>query len=196
VDPDAANSLLDSAGWTERDGEGYRVKNGERLSLKFPVSTNQSIPAEQSLFEQIQATTKAVGFEVTLQPMDLSSWYGALGANEYDLVSAPYTKVGPDVLRILFHSDSITPAPSGYFANHSQVSDPEVDSLLTEASQVSDPAQRADLYEQVQQKILAGFYVLPLYDQQNHFLVGDAVNDLRATPTVSTPTFYDVWLSR
>jgi peptide/nickel transport system substrate-binding protein len=184
------------AGWAERDGDGYRVKDGERLSLDFPVSTNQSIPAEQSLFEQIQATVKAAGFEVNLQPMDLSSWYGALGANEYDLVSAPYTKVGPDVLRILFHSASITPAPSGYFANHSQVNDPEIDALLTEASEVSDPDQRAALYDQVQQKILAGFYVLPLYDQQNHFLVGSAVHGLRAMPTVSTPTFYDAWLTR
>jgi peptide/nickel transport system substrate-binding protein len=196
VDLDEANALLDEAGWTERDAEGYRMKDGERLSLDFPVSTNQSIPAEQSLFEQIQATVKAAGFEVNLKPLDLSSWYGALFVNEYDLVSAPYTKVGPDVLRILFHSDSIIPAPSGYFANLSQLSDPEVDVLLTEASEVSDPQERADLYQQVQQKILGGFYVLPLYDQQNHFLVGDAVNGLRAMPTVSTPTFYDVWLSR
>ncbi len=196
IDLDEANSLLDEAGWTERDAEGYRVKNGERLSLDFPVSTNQSIPAEQSLFEQIQAKVKDAGFEVTLKPMDLSSWYGALAVNEYNLVSAPYTKVGPDVLRILFHSDSIVPAPSGYFANLSQLNDPEVDALLTEASEVSEPAQRADLYDQVQQKILSGFYLLPLYDQQNHFLVGGAVNGLRAMPTVSTPTFYDVWLTR
>jgi len=196
VDLDAANSLLDDAGWTERDSAGYRVKGGERLTLDFPVSTNQSIPAEVSLFEQIQATTKAAGFEVILHPMDLSSWYGALAVNEYDLVSAPYTKVGPDVLRILFHSDSIVPAPSGYFANLSQLSDPEVDQLLTEASQESEPQERADLYDQVQQKILGGFYVLPLCDQQNHFLVGNAVNGLRAMPTVSTPTFYDVWLTR
>jgi peptide/nickel transport system substrate-binding protein len=193
---DQANALLDEAGWTERDGDGYRVKDGMRLSLDFPVSTNQSIPAEQSLFEQIQAQVKAVGFEVNLQPMDLSSWYGALGENRYNLVSAPYTKVGPDVLRILYHSDSIIPAPSGYFANLSQLSDPEVDALLTEASQASDPEQRASLYEKVQHKILSGYYVLPLYDQQNHFLFGDAVNGLRAMPTVSTPTFYDVWLSR
>lgn len=196
VDLDEANSLLDDAGWTERDAEGYRVKGGERLTLDFPVSTNQSIPAEQSLFEQIQATTKAAGFEVLLHPLDLSSWYGALAVNEYDLVSAPYTKVGPDVLRILFHSDSIVPAPSGYFANLSQLNDPEVDELLTEASQVSEPQERAALYDQVQQKILSGFHVLPLYDQQNHFLVGSAVNGLRAMPTVSTPTFYDVWLTR
>ena len=195
VDPDAANALLDEAGWTERDGEGYRVKNGQRLSVDFPVSTNQSIPAEQSLFEQIQAAVKQVGFEVRLRPMDLSSWYSALIGNDYNLVSAPYTKVGPDVLRILYHSDSITPAPSGYFANLAQLNDPEVDALLTEASQVTDADARADLYAEVQELILSGFYALPLYDQQNHFLVGGNVSGLRAMPTVSTPTFYDAWLA-
>ncbi|TQL47766.1 peptide/nickel transport system substrate-binding protein [Homoserinimonas aerilata] len=196
VDLDAANTLLDEAGWTERDSDGYRVKDGQRLSLDFPISTNQSIPAEQSLFEQIQATTKLAGFEVTLHPLDLSSWYGMLFTNDYNLVSAPYTKVGPDVLRILYHSDAIVPAPSGYYANLAQLSDPELDRLLTEASEVSDPTLRGELYDQAQEIVLGGYYVLPLYDQQNHYLYGSAVNGLRALPTVFTPTFYDTWLSR
>jgi peptide/nickel transport system substrate-binding protein len=199
-DPDAAADLLDGAGWTDVDSEGYRVKDGVRLTVVFPVSTNQSIPAEQSLFEQIQATAKESGFDVQLTKLDLSSWYTALGSNAYDAVSAPYTKVGPDVLRILFHSDGITPAPSGYFANHSQLNDPELDSLLTEASQVStsggDSDERAALYEDAQDLILEGFYILPLYDQQNHFLLGSAVEGTRALPTVSTPAFYDTWLNR
>ena len=195
TDPDAANTLLDEAGWTERDSEGYRVKDGQRLSLQFPVSTNQSIPAEVSLFEQIQASEKNVGIEINLEPLDLSSWYGALFANEYDLVSAPYTKVGPDVLRIVYSSASIVPAPSGYFANLAQLSDPTLDQLLTQASEVSDPTERADLYAQAQEIILSGYYVLPLYDQQNHFLAGAKVSGLRAMPTVSTPTFYDAWLN-
>jgi peptide/nickel transport system substrate-binding protein len=195
TDLEKANELLDSAGWTQRDADGYRVKDGERLSLDFPVSTNQSIPAEQSLFEQIQATAKTAGFEVNLSLLDLSSWYGVLAANDYDLVSAPYTKVGPDVLRILYHSDGITPAPSGYFANLSQVSNPELDALLTDASRISDADERAALYEQAQKIILEGFHILPLYDQQNHFLLGTQVKDARALPTVSTPTFYDAWLS-
>ncbi|MET0886953.1 MAG: ABC transporter substrate-binding protein, partial [Mycetocola sp.] len=150
---------------------------------------------EQSLFEQIQATAKTAGFEVNLSQLDLSSWYGVLAENDYDLVSAPYTKVGPDVLRILYHSDGITPAPSGYFANLSQVSNPELDALLTEASEISDADERAGLYEQAQRIILEGFHILPLYDQQNHFLLGTQVKDARALPTVSTPTFYDTWLS-
>ena len=50
-DPAAARKLLDDAGWNETDSDGYRIKDGVRLSVEFPVSTNQSIPAEQSVFE-------------------------------------------------------------------------------------------------------------------------------------------------
>ncbi|MEF3403808.1 ABC transporter substrate-binding protein [Agromyces sp. CCNWLW203] len=194
-DLDRANELLDEAGWSERDADGYRVRDGARLTLRFPVSTNQSIPAEQSLFEQVQATAKAAGFEVVIELLDLSGWYGALAAHEYEIVSAPYTKVGPDVLRILYHSDSITPAPSGYFANLSQLNDPGVDALLAEAASTSDPEARAASYNEAQRLILGGYYLLPLYDQQNSFLMSTSVQGARALPTVSTPTFYDSWLA-
>ncbi|MFB0835908.1 ABC transporter substrate-binding protein [Arthrobacter halodurans] len=194
-DPESAARLLDEAGWDQRDPEGYRTKDGRRLTLAFPVSTNQSVPAEQSLFQQLQATAKATGFEVKLGLLDLSSWYGALAENEYDLVSAPYTKVGPDVLRILFHSDSTQPAPSGYFANHSQVTDPELDALLTEAGETTDQARREALYDQAQRLVLEGHYVLPLYDQQNHFLYGSRLNGVGATTSVASPTFHGAWLS-
>nr|WP_208020584.1 ABC transporter substrate-binding protein [Labedella phragmitis] len=194
-DIDEANDLLDEAGWSEKDADGVRMKDGERLTLTFPVSTNQSIPAEVSLFEQLQAGAKEAGFDVQLDLLDLASWYSALGANEYDLVSAPYTKVGPDVLRILYHSDGIVPAPSGYFANHSQIDDPAVDALLDEASATLDEADRAALYEEAQADVLEGYYILPLYDQQNHFLLSTSVHDARALGTVSTPSFAAAWLS-
>jgi peptide/nickel transport system substrate-binding protein len=193
TDPDAAGALLDAAGWTGRDDAGYRTKDGQRLTVRFPVSTNQSVAAEQSLFEQIQANTKAVGFDVVLTPMDLSAWYGALGAHEYEAVSAPYTKVGPDVLRILYHSDGTVPAPSGYFANHAGVTDPALDALLDQASATSDAAERADLYQQAQRIVLEGYSILPLYDQQNHFLTS-GVTGVRTLDTVATPTFLDARL--
>ncbi|MDN6330970.1 MAG: ABC transporter substrate-binding protein, partial [Micrococcaceae bacterium] len=169
-DPEQANRLLDEAGWTDRDSQGYRTQDGKRLSLTFPVSTNQSVPAEQSLFQQFQATAKEVGFEVKLDLLDLSSWYDVLGENHYDLVSAPYTKVGPDVLSILFHSSNTVPAPSGYFANHAQVKDKKLDALLEEASATNDADEREAKYTEAQKIVLEGHYLLPLYDQQNHFL--------------------------
>lgn len=188
----AANKLLDEAGWVKGQ-DGIRTKDGKRLTVRFPVSTNQSIPAEQSLFEQLQAGAKEAGFEVKISLLDLAGWYTALGKNEYELVSAPYTKVGPDVLRILYASSGIKPAPSGYFANHAQISDPALDKALAEASAtVNDDARRAELYQQAQEIIAKKQVILPLYDQQNHYLLRSGVKGLRTLPTVSTPTFLDV----
>ncbi|MDZ8172013.1 ABC transporter substrate-binding protein [Microbacterium xanthum] len=193
TDVDRAEGLLDDAGWTGRDDDGVRTKDGERLTVRFPVSTNQSVAAEQSLFEQIQANAAAVGFEVVLDPTDLSTWYATLAADEYEVVSAPYTKVGPDVLRILYHSDGIVPAPSGYFANHAQLSDPALDALLDEASATIDEQQRAALYDEAQRIVLESYAILPLYDQQNHFLTR-GVTDVAVLGTVATPSFIDARL--
>jgi peptide/nickel transport system substrate-binding protein len=194
IDSDLANELLDEAGWTERDAEGYRVKDGKRLTVDFPISTNQSIPAEVSLFEQIQATTKAVGFDVQLHPLDLSSWYGALAEWDFGVTSAIYTKNSPDVLRILYHSDNIQPAPSGYHPNHSHVAIPELDAALTEAGQTSDPAERAALYEEAQQILAEGAYVLPLYDHLSKIGYSTDVQGLSLLPTLQIPYFGDAWV--
>ncbi len=194
-DPAKAGELLDAAGWKERDSAGYRIKDGNRLTLAFPVSTSQSIPAEQSLFEQMQATAKESGFEIKIKLLDISSWYGDLAKNDYNLVSAPYTKVGPSVLSILFHSKSTIPAPSGYFANLSQVKDPTLDELLDSAGTTKDPAQRKELYTEAQKMVLEGYYLLPLYDQQNHFLYSEKLKDVGTTTAVASPTFFDSWLA-
>lgn len=187
TDPERANELLDQAGWTERDADGTRMKNGERLTVRFPVTGSQSTQTEQALFEQIQASEREVGFDVQITLLDLGAWYGALGAHEYELVSAPYTKIGPDVLRFLFHSDATVPAPSGYFANHAMIADPELDKLLDAIGSDQDPQARAVAAEAAQQFIADAQVILPIYDQQNHFLYRSDLKDLRALPTVSTP---------
>ncbi|MCS5733583.1 ABC transporter substrate-binding protein [Herbiconiux daphne] len=196
IDPDRANQLLDEAGWTGRDADGYRTKDGQRLTVDFPISTNQSIPAEQSLFEQIQATTKEVGFDVELHPLDLSSWYAALGAWDFGVTSAIYTKNSPDVLRILYHSSNIIPAPSGYHPNNAHVSIPELDADLTEAGQTTDADQREALYADAQKILSDGAYVLPLYDHLQKIGYGPRVQGLSLLPTLQIPTFYDAWVQQ
>ena len=193
-DQDLANELLDEAGWVMGD-DGVRTKDGERLTVRIPVSTHQSIPAEQSLLEQIQAQSAEGGFDVTLDPMDLASWYAAAGAWEFDAITAPYGKSSPDVLRIIFHSDSIEPAPSGYHANNINVESDELDSLLEQANQTPDEEERAELYAQVQQIIVDGAYVMPLYDWQTRVLYQDEVEGLRFETNLSTPWFHEAWIN-
>ena len=67
---------------------------------------------------------------------------------------------------------------------------------MTQAGQVADPGERTTLETDAQNLLLSGFYILPLYDQQNHFLLRSDVEGVRAMPTVSTPTFQSAWLNR
>lgn len=187
TDPERANELLDEAGWTEKNADGIRVKNGTPLTVRFPVTAAQSTQAEQALFEQIQASAREVGFDVQITLLDLGGWYGALGAHEYELVSGPYTKIGPDVLRFLFHSDATVPAPSGYFANHAMIADPELDSLLDAIGSENDTDARAAAAKAAQEFIADAQVILPIYDQQNHFLYRADLTGFRALPTVNTP---------
>ena len=75
------------------------------------------------------------------------------------------------------------------------MNDPALDALLAQASATTDPATRADLYQQAQKIVLEGYWILPLYDQQNHFLLRSDVEGVR-TLAVSTPTFAEAWLNR
>jgi len=163
------------------------MKDGKRLTARFPVTAAQSTQAEQALFEQIQAGAGKVGFDVKISLLDLGSWYGALGNHEYELVSAPYTKIGPDVLRFLFHSDATVPAPSGYFANHSMVRSKDLDRLLDAIGTDQDPNARARAAKDAQQWIANDALILPIYDQQNHFISRSALEGFQALPTVNTP---------
>ncbi|MCZ4141663.1 hypothetical protein BZG17_28050, partial [Escherichia coli] len=67
--------------------------------------------------------------------------------------------------------------------------------ILAEAEQTNDEALRASLYEQAQKLVLEGYYVLPLYDQQNHFLYGKNVHGVGATTAVSSPIYYDTFIT-
>ena len=53
---------------------------------------------------------------------------------------------------------------------------------------------RQQTYEDVQRQILQGYYILPLYDQQNHFLT-QAVTGVDILGTVATPTFINASLA-
>lgn len=187
-----ASALLDEAGWTQRDADGVRTKNGERLEVAFPVSTNQSIPVEISVLEQIKATSAEVGFDVQLELLDLSTWYERSGTWEFDAIVAPYSKNSADVLRIVYSTDSITPAPSGYHANNTGLSLPALDEALEAAVKTTDEAERERLYGEAQQLIIDSGTVIPLYDQTVQFAHGDNVHGFRLQPNVNVPSLVNV----
>lgn len=83
-DVDLANQLLDAAGLTERDGEGFRMMpdGSERLSFVIDVPT---VSTEQiDMLELIQGYWKEVGIDMTPNVIDRSLGQQRLEANEHD----------------------------------------------------------------------------------------------------------------
>ena len=64
-DPDRANELLDEAGWTGQDSEGFRTEDGQRLVASLP--TTNAVPLRIQIAEQTQAAAREVGIDIQIQ---------------------------------------------------------------------------------------------------------------------------------
>lgn len=168
-DPDLANQLLDEAGWAERDAEGFRTKDGQRLSARWIAWT--PVPDDRAaLGNAIQSDLKDVGFEVIREVLEPGAYNEQYGPKTFDLTDWGFSGVDADLLRAHLATDG--------FQNASQVSDPTLDALLTEGVSTTDDDARADVYRQVQQWNAEHVAIVPLYVPSTITAVGDRVHDL------------------
>ncbi|BDV30755.1 ABC transporter substrate-binding protein [Microbacterium terricola] len=181
-DQDAANALLDEAGWTERDADGYRVKDGERLSARWIAWT--PVPDDRTaLANAIQSDLKAVGFEIVREVLEPGAYNEQYGPKTFDLTDWGFSGVDPDLLRSHLHTDG--------FQNASQVSDPELDTLLESGVATTDTDERNAIYADVQQWNADHVAIVPLYSPSLITAVGETVSGL-TYDLYGRPLFYDV----
>ncbi|WP_144873153.1 ABC transporter substrate-binding protein [Microbacterium sp. 1.5R] len=180
--PGAANALLDQAGWTERDADGIRMKDGQPLSVRWIAYT--PVPDDRAaLANAIQSDLKAIGIDVVREVLEPGAYNEQYGPKTFDLTDWGFSGVDPDLLRNHLHTDG--------FQNASQVSDPEVDSLLEQAVATSDQGQRDTLYMQLQNWNANHQAIVPLYVPSAITAVGDRVSGLEYD-LYGRPLFYDV----
>lgn len=191
-DPDRAAELLDEAGWTERDAEGYRVKDGQRLRVVLPATTDQQ-PAAFFLLEQIQASEKALGIELVIERVDPAQRVERYVAWDYDVAQSYWVTNTADALRYVYHSDfAVT---GGWHSNGSGLADPELDGILTDALGTTDPAQRDALYARAQEIVSEQAVNVPLHVFPAHYAANtDDVGGLDVDPTLRLATLYDTWV--
>lgn len=181
-DQDAANALLDEAGWTARDTDGIRMKDGKRLSVRWIAWT--PVPDDRAaLANAIQSDLKGIGFEVEREVLEPGAYNEQYEPKTFDLTNWGFSGVDPDLLRSHLHTDG--------FQNASQVSDPEIDALLEQAVATSDQGERNELYTQLQQWNATYTAIVPLYSPSAITAVGDRVEGLEYD-LYGRPLFYDV----
>lgn len=191
-DPAKARQLLDQAGWTSTNADGYRTKDGKELKLTWPSFALLNKDQRDVLGQGIQAKAKEAGIRVERPNLDEGGYTDAVLNGGYDLLDVSNTRADPDILRFAFASDA-TFAKGG--ANISLASSPELDGWINEGAATSDQAVAKTDYAAAQAYVLKNAYVLPAYVAP--YLVGASAN-LRGVifDAQGFPQFYGAWLSR
>ncbi|MBW4700797.1 MULTISPECIES: ABC transporter substrate-binding protein [unclassified Micromonospora] len=187
-----ANRLLDQAGWGARDADGYRTRDGRRLTVRLVQAAPYVRDRRDVLAQAVQAAVKqSAGIDLKVAVVDQGTAQQAFERNEYEVFdnSRADTDAGA-ALNLLLHS--------GGGINRTRINDPQLDRLLEAGQATADPTRRAAGYADLQQRVVADqALALPLYAPADQIAASTAVGGVRFEPTAGVPaSAYDLWIAR
>jgi peptide/nickel transport system substrate-binding protein len=193
-DVSAANTLLDDAGWTGRDAQGYRTKDGQRLKATLLTYDNPAFPASVSV--AIQADLKKVGFEMPIEMLPLTRVTERRYAGKFQALAAGYWHTNtPDGLFVLYHSQSISTAKL-IGQNAGRFRDDELDRVLSAARRSRDSVELQALYSKAQQRLVETVPAVPSVESQVLTAYGRQVKGVIFDTSHNVPFFTSIWLDR
>jgi peptide/nickel transport system substrate-binding protein len=113
------------------------------------------------LAQALQASVREGGFEITIQPVEYSTLLDVQDRGDFELLQLGWSG------RIDPHGNMANFLITGASNNYSGYSNPEVDRLLREAAQLTDPAARARTYGRVVEIVQREIPLLYLYRERN-----------------------------
>lgn len=167
-DIEAANQLLDEAGWV-LGADGVRAKDGVRLSMLYQTSTNSVRQSTQALVKQ---WWEAIGVETELRSIDAAVFFGGDPASP-----DTYGKFFADVE--MFTNGASSPDPETYMGNWrcSEIARTEnnwlgnniprfcseaYDALAGQMAETAVLEDRAELAKQMNDILVQEYVLLPL----------------------------------
>lgn len=192
-DPARANRILDEAGWTGRDAQGFRTKNGQRLGATILIVDAQGVAP---VVVALQSDVKKIGFDLRIEQVPQVQYIQRRNDNAYQAMGGGYWHTNtPDGLYIVYDGRQII---HGDFIgqNTSRLTDPELDDLLGRARRATDQAQLRDLYSKAQRRLTELVPAVPLYE--NHTLIAyrAGVKGVIFDTSHNVPFFPSIWLQR
>lgn len=192
-DPKRANQLLDEAGWTARDADGFRTKDGARLAIEIVQAQVTLRDQRDVLLQALQAQVRqSAGIELILNNVDSGTYSERQKSGKYGAIPNSTTNQG-NAVTIYFH---YLPPAQGGSINYSRTEAPEVLAWLDKAASTLDAKERFATYADLQRfAIVEQAYGLPLYVPEDQIAASTRVRGVGFRPFKQLPeNAYDIWL--
>ena len=173
-DAEAAAELLDELGWRDRDGDGFRERDGEPLALE--LGTHSEDLNRVQTVELLQNTFQKHGIDATIRISDWPSFSMRRDAGDYDVILLGWTQlVDPD--RVSFDQ-----LHSGGGLNWGQYSNRRLDALLESGRTEDDRTKRAEIYRTAAEIVADELPYYVLSYQGYHLFTTARLRDYEADP--------------
>ncbi len=187
-DPDAANALLDEAGWVDTNGDGVRDKDGEELVLVHGTTTREIRQDGQAVAQQQLA---AVGIQLELQSFDSNVFFASYAeggppyTGELDIAQWSDAPFFPDPDHYYWLCDQIPTdeAPDG--GNFQRICDEELDALFQTQTTQTNVEERQATFHQISQIMHDQVYWLGMWEDPDVWAVSPRLQNVTfsgATP--------------
>jgi peptide/nickel transport system substrate-binding protein len=165
-DLEAGKALLDSSGYVDKDGDGFRDNpDGTPIAIdiEIPNGWTDWIDAVQITLESL----KAAGLNAKMSTPEESVWASDLIDAKYSMsLNAIASAANPYFPYIR----SFNPADFGKSRTSAQRwTDPEVVDMLNKYTQVKDPAEQKSIMDAIQLKVAEAMPVIPVYNSPSFY---------------------------
>lgn len=151
-DPDAAQRVLEEAGWEEGDDGIYEL---DGQPLEFEILWFDNAPTNAPALELIQQQLGEVGIDVSLKEGQVAEWNSHLSEGTFDVNWGNVTRADGDILRTTFATEQ---------ANNYRLDPSELDGVLEDQAGETDPDERSELLAEAQEDVVADYLEVPVVD--------------------------------
>jgi peptide/nickel transport system substrate-binding protein len=139
----AARAVLESAGWTDSNQDGFLDKDGRKMEIELLFRAGNTPSVQQG--QVFQNDLKAIGVTLKLTPLDDASLIPKVLSGQYQGVFLGWNlDLDPD-LYSLFHSTQWSPKGQNFVF----YSNPEVDQLIEQGRIEMNDQKRVEIYHRL-----------------------------------------------
>jgi peptide/nickel transport system substrate-binding protein len=195
-DPAKANQLLDQAGWTARNADGVRTRNGQALTIKLVYGAGFIFTTEgATVLQVLQEQWKQIGFDIKLVPATQAELWGGKYSDPstYDATPSYWTSPSPAILWIVWRPSS-TAAPN--YNNRSFFNNDALSQAIQQANTEADGTRANGLYGQAQKIIQDEAAGVGLYTQNSTYAIAKNLKDVWLEKSQGEPVFTDAYFTK